>query len=368
MSAEALERLHPPQLTRGRSARLRPAVTVALAVALAVEHAHELTSSSWMPVRTGSQAPSYPRDPSMSRHSLATGRYEPLSAPVAEACPILAACARRSTKRPPGRRRRPGPHELRAPVLPAAGAAEGADRVGRLARRARHCRPSRSWPAATASAASSSARRWPSSRTTARSSASSGRGTFVAQPKLDSRAGGLSRLLVVARPPASRIEVLDLRDARTSRARSAASSESVDGERGPADHHPALARRLPVASATRSSAAARSAGSSRRPARPRRARGPRPGRHGVQLGSPRSPSRRASAGSSRPTASASPTAPSVFLALCTSSARAGRGTRPFEVARVEYRGDLVQFRLEVSAAPAGGMQALWELTPPPAGA
>src|ERR687890_1201850 len=36
-----------------------------------------------------------------------------------------------------------------------------------------------------------------------------GRGTFVAEPKLDARAGGLARLLAVPRPPDVTIEVLD---------------------------------------------------------------------------------------------------------------------------------------------------------------
>src|SRR3954451_12010706 len=40
-----------------------------------------------------------------------------------------------------------------------------------------------------------------------------GRGTFVAPPKLDARAGGLSRLLLAARPPDGAIEALDVRAA-----------------------------------------------------------------------------------------------------------------------------------------------------------
>jgi DNA-binding transcriptional MocR family regulator len=48
-----------------------------------------------------------------------------------------------------------------------------------------------------------------------------GRGTFVAEPKLDARAGGLSRSLVVPRPADVAIQVLDV---RTSRSRSGRSS------------------------------------------------------------------------------------------------------------------------------------------------
>src|SRR6478752_3601827 len=40
-----------------------------------------------------------------------------------------------------------------------------------------------------------------------------GRGTFVAQTKLDARAGGLSRLLVTRRPPGISVRVLDVRTA-----------------------------------------------------------------------------------------------------------------------------------------------------------
>jgi GntR family transcriptional regulator len=54
----------------------------------------------------------------------------------------------------------------------------------------------------------------------------------------------------------------------------------------------------------------------------------------------------------------------VFLAVCTEFRRDGDATRSFEVARVEYRGDILRFRLEVSAGKPGAMGALWELTEP----
>jgi hypothetical protein len=37
------------------------------------------------------------------------------------------------------------------------------------------------------------------------------------------------------------------------------------------------------------------------------------------------------------------------------------GARPFEVARVEYRGDILQFRLEVSPTQADAFSATWSL-------
>jgi hypothetical protein len=54
----------------------------------------------------------------------------------------------------------------------------------------------------------------------------------------------------------------------------------------------------------------------------------------------------------------------VFLAVCTEYRRVGPETRPFEVARAEYRGDLLRFRLEVSASRPVDMHAIWELTDP----
>ena len=78
-------------------------------------------------------------------------------------------------------------------------------------------------------------------------------------------------------------------------------------------------------------------------------------------------SRRASAASSRPTASASPTARRSSSPSAPSFVTLGSGTRPFEVARVEYRGDLLRFRLEVSDSGPGGMEAMSRVWPQPGG-
>jgi len=51
----------------------------------------------------------------------------------------------------------------------------------------------------------------------------------------------------------------------------------------------------------------------------------------------------------------------VFLVLCTEHCRTPDGTRPFEVARIEYRGDLLQFRLQASPAGGDAMAAIYEL-------
>jgi GntR family transcriptional regulator len=51
----------------------------------------------------------------------------------------------------------------------------------------------------------------------------------------------------------------------------------------------------------------------------------------------------------------------VFLVLCTEQRRAGEGTSPFEVARVEYRGDVLRFKLQARAG-EDGLGATFELS------
>jgi len=51
----------------------------------------------------------------------------------------------------------------------------------------------------------------------------------------------------------------------------------------------------------------------------------------------------------------------VFLVLCTEYRHGEDGTQPFEVARIEYRGDMVQFQLDLSPEPGGGLAATWAL-------
>ena len=52
----------------------------------------------------------------------------------------------------------------------------------------------------------------------------------------------------------------------------------------------------------------------------------------------------------------------MFLVHSTELRRTTAGVVPFEVARVEYRGDLLQLRLEVSGEAPGAMEAVWALT------
>jgi GntR family transcriptional regulator len=53
----------------------------------------------------------------------------------------------------------------------------------------------------------------------------------------------------------------------------------------------------------------------------------------------------------------------VFLVLCHEFRRATNGERPFEVARIEYRGDVLQFRLELGSGAADtGLEATFALS------
>ena len=52
----------------------------------------------------------------------------------------------------------------------------------------------------------------------------------------------------------------------------------------------------------------------------------------------------------------------VFLVLCTEYRRSDPVAEPFEVARVEYRGDLVQFQLDLTSTADAGLAATWALT------
>ena len=226
---------------------------------------------------------------------------------------------------------------------------------GTLDARARRFRPSPNWPAASASAASSCARRSRSSRTTARSSGIKGRGTFVAEPKLDARAGGLSRSLVVPRPAQVAIQALDVRTAERRGRRSARELEAG------ADEDVLRVTTLPVAARRaaqhqllvlppRGGRLARGAPSSRAATCPADLV---LADHGIELAHARIAVETSQCGQFEADRFGIPHRASVFLAVCTEFRRDGTGTRPFEVARVEYRGDLLRFRLEVVRRRAG---------------
>jgi GntR family transcriptional regulator len=190
-----------------------------------------------------------------------------------------------------------------------------------------------------------------------------GRGTFVAEPKLDARAGGLSRLLLNRRSRDVTIQTLDVRVGHV--------EESI--RRGlSADPDEELLRVTTLLS-LRGVPLSISYSFFRRREVPWLEAVASPGRnlpadlilsaHEVELAHSRIAIETSQCGQFEADRFGIPHRASVFLALCTEYRRAETETRPFEVARVEYRGDLLQFRLEVSPSPDGEIEAMWELAP-----
>lgn len=193
-----------------------------------------------------------------------------------------------------------------------------------------------------------------------------GRGTFVAQPKLDYRAGGLSRLLAAPRGPDVAIHVLDKRRTRVERS-------IRDALAAPRDEVFRLTtlfsiRSVPIAisySFFREdevrwlddvSHVGRNIPSSLLLAD-----------HGVTLAHSELSIETSQCGQFEADRFGIPHRSSVFLVLCTEFEQRSDGPWPFEVARVEYRGDLLQFRLEVLPDAAQAMAATWTLTEDAAG-
>jgi DNA-binding GntR family transcriptional regulator len=193
-----------------------------------------------------------------------------------------------------------------------------------------------------------------------------GRGTFVAQPKLDARAGGLSRLLLTPRPPDVAIQTLDVRPAHV--------EDSIRAELAVQRDEDVL--RVATCLSLRSVPLSISYSFFRRAEVGWLEEAVHPGRnvpgdlvlgaHGVELAHARVAVETSQCGQFEADRFGIPHRAAVFLAVCTEYCHEGSTTRPFEVARVEYRGDLLRFRLEVSASRPGDMQAVWELTDPAA--
>jgi len=191
-----------------------------------------------------------------------------------------------------------------------------------------------------------------------------GRGTFVAEPKLDARAGGLSRSLLFPRPADVAIQALDVRTVHV--------EESIQTELQ-TDADEAILRVTSCLS-LRGVPLSISYSFFRRAEVAWLERAVHPGRnvpadlvladHGIELAQARIAVETSQCGQFEADRFGIPHRAAVFLAVCTEFRRDGDTTRPFEVARVEYRGDLLRFRLEVSAGGPGAMEALWELTEP----
>ncbi len=188
-----------------------------------------------------------------------------------------------------------------------------------------------------------------------------GRGTFVARPKVDFRAGGLSRLLAIERGSDITIQVLDKRRASVER--------SIRAGLGVAPGTEVLRvttllslRGVPIAISYSFFAAldvrwlegaaqvGRNLSGSLTLAE-----------HGVSLAHSQLSIEASQCGQFEADRFAIPHRSAVFLVLCTEYCRSGDGTRPFEVARVEYRGDLLQFRLQAASSDGDEMSATYEL-------
>jgi GntR family transcriptional regulator len=186
-----------------------------------------------------------------------------------------------------------------------------------------------------------------------------GRGTFVAQPKLDYRAGGLSRLLASPRGPDVALQVLDKRTIEVER--------SISEALGVAPNEEVV--RLTTLLSLRGVPLAISYSFFRGDDVGWLVEAAHVGRdlprdlilaqHGVELEHSELSIETSQCGQFEADRFSIPHRSAVFLVLCTEFRRTPEGATPFEVARVEYRGDILQFRLEVSPDGADPLSATW---------
>jgi len=188
-----------------------------------------------------------------------------------------------------------------------------------------------------------------------------GRGTFVAQPKLDFRAGGLSRLLAAERGRDTTIQVLDKRTASVER--SIRTALDLERETEVLRITTLLSvKGVPIAIAY-SFFAAQNMGWLVGAAQVGRNL---PGsltlaEHGISLAHSRLSIEASQCGQFEADRFGVPHRSAVFLVLCTEYRHTDEGTCPFEVARVEYRGDLLRFRLQAASSDGDQMSAIYEL-------
>ena len=189
-----------------------------------------------------------------------------------------------------------------------------------------------------------------------------GRGTYVAKPKLDFRAGGLSRLLASPRSDEAAIQVLDKRTAAVER------SIRRQLEVGEAETVLRITtllslQRVPLA-ITYSFFLQHEAGWLDAAAQVGR---DLPSMltladHGIDLAHSQLSIETSQCGQFEADRFGIAHRSGVFLVLCTEHRRTPDGTKPFEVARIEYRGDLLQFRLQVSSTDGDEMAAIYSFT------
>ena len=181
-----------------------------------------------------------------------------------------------------------------------------------------------------------------------------GRGTFVAEPKMDYRAGGLSRLLATPREGFLEIKLLDRRVVRAER--SIRERLALDGG-GEILRLTTLMSLRGVPIAISSSFFSRAdvgwledgieVGGTLD-------KGILLSDHGVELAHSDVSIETSQCGQFEADCFGIPERSAVFLVLSQEFRTSPRGPVPFEVARVEYRGDRLQFRLDLSSGQESG--------------
>jgi GntR family transcriptional regulator len=189
-----------------------------------------------------------------------------------------------------------------------------------------------------------------------------GRGTFVAHPKMIHRAGGLSRLLETPRRPDVSIQVLDKRVAAGGRR---IRSDLASGEREPLLRLATLLSLAGVPLAIAYSFFRRdevrwldSEAQVGRNLPPELVLSDQ----GITLANARVSIEASQCGQFEADRFKIPHRSAVFLVLSTEFRHLEAEARPFEVARVEYRGDLMQFQLDLSPSNEASLSLTWELS------
>ena len=199
-----------------------------------------------------------------------------------------------------------------------------------------------------------------------------GRGTFVAQPKLEHRAGGLSRLLVAPRGPEIDIRVLDKRVTRVEQSIRDGLAGTFGAGRAPKEPEAPILRITTLLSVRRVALAIGYSFFRRHEAEWLEAAA-QVGQslppdlvlsdHDVELTRSAVSIETSQCGRFEATHFGIPPRTAVFLVLSRELRRFGRGERAFEVARIEYRGDVLQFHLELGAsASTGGLEATYSVS------
>jgi GntR family transcriptional regulator len=189
-----------------------------------------------------------------------------------------------------------------------------------------------------------------------------GRGTFVARPKLAYRAGGLSRLLASPRQDDVSIQVLDKRPVAAEKRIRAALELDPGGE----------LLRLATLLSLNGVPLAISYSFFRRDAIEWLDEAAHVGRAlpsdlvlsdlGIVLAHSQVSIEASQCGQFEADRFGIAHRSAVFLVLCTEYRQSQQRPEPFEVARAEYRGDLVQFQLDLTPELDAGLAATWALT------